>query len=69
MKHTGMERIRTRGNSRENGRNVAHHPNPIMPGASTKKANAQKKCTADSVAHAATGRKFQSEMSSRRLIF
>ena len=55
------------GNSRENGRNVAHHP--ITPGASTKKANAQKKCTADSVAHAATGRKLQSEMSSRRLIF
>jgi hypothetical protein len=67
MKRAGTERIQTRRESRENDRNAAHRL--ITPGASTSKTNTQKNCTADSMARAATGRKFQGEMTRRKLIF
>ena len=63
-----MKRVLSRSKkNREKDRNIALHP--IMPGASTKKANSQKRCTADFMVRAASARKFRREMNRHRLIY
>ena len=66
MKRAGTNRVLSRSKSRKD-RNVA--PHPIMPGASTKKASAQKNCTVDFAVHAAIASKLQREASKRTPTF
>jgi hypothetical protein len=61
-----MKRVLSRSKSRKN-RNVGLHP--IMPGASTRKASAQRNCTADFAARVAIATKLRREASGRKPTF